>query len=90
MNIYGYILLFGAAIFIMGLAKLFRIEKYVSDNVKMAWQCENLYHAQYAASMIEEEIRKIREEDYPWRVKYNELVSSGSASSSKESESEEE
>lgn len=59
---------------IAGLPKLLRSEKYVNPKHTLYWRCENLYHAQYAASMIEQEILKIREEDYPWREKYNELT----------------
>jgi hypothetical protein len=33
---------------------------------------ENLYHAHYTANLIEDEIRKIRKEDYTLRSKYDE------------------
>lgn len=33
-------------------------------------QLVTLFHAQYTAGIIEDEIRKIRAEDYPWRQKY--------------------
>ena len=34
---------------------------------------EQIYHAHYTANVIEDEIRKIRREDFPYRKKYDEL-----------------
>lgn len=34
---------------------------------------QNILHAHYAANLIEDEIIKIREQDYPFRVKYAKL-----------------
>jgi hypothetical protein len=34
---------------------------------------EDVYHAHYTANLIEDEIRKIRKEDYNLRKKYHEL-----------------
>ncbi len=35
--------------------------------------CERIYHAHYTANLIEDEIRRIRKEDYPLRKQYAEL-----------------
>ncbi len=40
---------------------------------------EEIYHAHYTANLIEDQIRKIRAEDYPFRKKYQELKSGESA-----------
>ncbi len=34
---------------------------------------QNILHAHYAANLIEDEIIKIRDEDYPYRLKYAKL-----------------
>jgi hypothetical protein len=34
---------------------------------------ENLYHAHYTACQLEDEIRLIRKQDYPYRKKYDDL-----------------
>jgi len=34
---------------------------------------QSIFHAHYAANLIEDEIIKIREEDYPYRLKYAKL-----------------
>jgi hypothetical protein len=34
---------------------------------------EKIFHAHYTAGLIEDEIRRIREEDYSYRKKYEEL-----------------
>ena len=34
---------------------------------------QSIFHAHYAANLIEDEIVKIREEDYPYRIKYAKL-----------------
>jgi hypothetical protein len=34
---------------------------------------EEIYHAHYTVNLIEDEIRRIRKEDYPYRKKYHEL-----------------
>lgn len=36
------------------------------------YKTENIVHAHYTACMLEEEIRKIREEDHPIREEYKE------------------
>ena len=35
---------------------------------------KRLFHAVYTASLLEDEIRKIRKDDYAWRLKYQELT----------------
>ncbi len=35
--------------------------------------CDRVYHAHYTANLIEDEIRRIRTEDYPLRQKYAEM-----------------
>lgn len=47
---------------------------------------EKIYHAHYTANLIEDEIRRIREEDYAYRKKYHELKTGETASSEAESE----
>lgn len=39
---------------------------------------QEIYHAHYTANLIEDEIRKIRKEDYIWRKRYDELKNGGS------------
>jgi hypothetical protein len=34
---------------------------------------QSIFHAHYAANLIEDEIVKIREEDYPYRLQYAKL-----------------
>jgi hypothetical protein len=51
---------------------LLRQDDNVSAHVQVNWQVENLFHAHYTSNLLEEELRKIREEDYPWRAKYQE------------------
>lgn len=34
---------------------------------------QSIFHAHYAAGLIEDEIIKIREQDYPYRLKYAKL-----------------
>jgi len=34
---------------------------------------KNIFHAHYAANLIEDEIIKIREKDYPFRLQYAKL-----------------
>ena len=45
-----------------------------SQLVKEHQDVKRLFHAVYTASLLEEEIRKIRKEDYAWRLKYQELT----------------
>jgi hypothetical protein len=39
--------------------------------------CEEIYHAHYTANLLEDEIRRIRAEDYPYRKRYEELKNAG-------------
>lgn len=45
-----------------------------SEIVKEHQNVKRLFHAVYTASLLEEEIRKIRSEDYAWRLKYQEMT----------------
>jgi hypothetical protein len=68
---------------------------YISEEFDINRKVKLMYHASYTASLIEEEIRKIREEDYKYRVKYNEIISrsravGGDKESQKENEGESE
>jgi hypothetical protein len=49
--------------------RIFRMNNM--DDYKILSQ--QIYHAHYAANLIEDEIRRIRKEDYPWRKRYDEL-----------------
>ena len=46
------------------------LNKSKNDKINEHKQVVTLFHAQYTAGLIEDEIRKIRTEDYPWRQKY--------------------
>jgi hypothetical protein len=68
-----------AAMGIFGLVlmtKWFRMNNASSDRRVL---CEEIYHAHYTANLIEDEIRKIRKEDYPFRKKYHEMKTGESA-----------
>lgn len=71
---FPYFALFLTPFVIMYFTKIFKSPTRSSSlQVKDYIECENLVHAQYAAGLIEDQIRKIREEDYPLREKYHEL-----------------
>ncbi len=63
-----YLLAFGFIAF-MFLTRIFRMNNM--DDYKTISQ--QIYHAHYTANLIEDEIRRIRIEDYPWRKRYDEL-----------------
>ena len=63
---------FIAVLGVLGLiliGKFFRLSN-ISDKRIL---CEEIYHAHYTVNLIEDEIRRIRKEDYPFRKKYHEL-----------------
>ncbi len=47
----------------------------LTDNSYAKWNAtaDKIFHAHYAAGLIEDEIRRIRNEDYAYRKKYDEL-----------------
>lgn len=55
---------------IVFMTKSFRMNNVSSDRRVL---CEEIYHAHFTANLIEDEIRKIRKEDYPFRKKYQEM-----------------
>lgn len=55
---------------IVFMSKSFRMNNVSSDRKVL---CEEIYHAHFTANLIEDEIRKIRKEDYPFRKKYQEM-----------------
>ncbi len=67
-----YFYTFFALLGLLFIDKAFR-RNHASDDLKESVHIMKLYHANYTAGLIEDEIRKIREEDYKWREKYNEL-----------------
>jgi hypothetical protein len=58
----------------MLLSRIFRMNN-LEDSKTLS---QEIYHAHYTANLIEDEIRKIRKEDYAWRKKYDELKRGGS------------
>jgi len=53
----------------MFLTKIFRMNN-LGDYKALS---QEIYHAHYAANLIEDEIRKIRKQDYQWRKRYDDL-----------------
>lgn len=51
---------------------------------------QSIFHAHYAANLIEDEIIKIREEDYPYRLKYAKLKAEAEGRTFEEPNAEEE
>ena len=64
--------IFGALIF----SKMFRLYNLKEKRILS----EEIYHAHYTANLIEDEIRSIRREDYPWRKRYEEMKNGNSVS----------
>lgn len=56
----------------MGIFMLKRVLKR-QENGSLKNKVEDLYHAHYTACQIEDSIRAIRKEDYPYRKKYMDL-----------------
>jgi hypothetical protein len=50
------------------LTRMFRLDNPDKKNLT-----DTIYHAHYTANLIEDQIRVIRREDYPFRKKYSEL-----------------
>jgi len=68
-----YIYIFLASLGMLFIDKAFRRNNTACPELKESLHIAQLFHANYTAGLIEDEIRKIREEDYKWREKYNEL-----------------
>lgn len=87
-----YFILYGFLFVVFVLERIYG-RHYISEEFDINRKVKLMYHASYTASLIEEEIRKIRDEDYKYRVKYNEIISrsravSGDKESQKENEGE--
>lgn len=89
-----YLILYGFLFVVFVLERIYG-RHYISEEFDINRKVKLMYHASYTASLIEEEIRKIREEDYKYRVKYHEIISrsravGGDKESQKENEGESE